>query len=133
MQKPGFVFVEIYTQRLVEYASFFQQVCAFTLVREEGDFSELRSAAAMVLLNAEKELPQGHPFQGRLTGASQGIGVEIGIVVSDLADARAGALCFPGWTVSDIQHQEWGLTDFRVTTPDGYYLRLTDRPADELE
>lgn len=131
MPTPGFIFIELYTQRLVEYAAFFKQVCAFTLIREEGGFSELRSATAMVLLNADKELPQGHPFQSRLTGTAQGIGVEIGIVVSDLAAARDAALHFPGWTVSDIRRQEWGLTDFRVTTPDGYYLRLTDPPADE--
>jgi catechol 2,3-dioxygenase-like lactoylglutathione lyase family enzyme len=131
MRKPGFVFVELYTQRLDEYASFFQKVCALRLVREEGGFSELRSATAMVLLNADKELPQGHPFQDRLVGSNQGIGVEIGIVVNDLAAARKTALQFSGWTVSDIRHQEWGLTDFRVITPDGYYLRLTDPPADE--
>jgi len=130
MRKSGFVFVELYTQRLIEYASFFRQVCEFTLIREEGGFSELRSATAMVLLNGDKELPQGHPFQGRLSGAGQGIGVEIGIVVSDLSAAREAALKFPGWTASDIRQQEWGLTDFRVTTPDGYYLRLTDPPAD---
>lgn len=25
----------------------------------------------------------------------------------------------------DLQEREWGLTDFRVTDPDGYYLRFT--------
>ena len=131
MRKPGFVFVELYTQRLEEYASFFQRVCGFTLIREEGDFTELRSPTAMVLLNADKELPQGHPFQGRLAGTTKGVGIEVGVVVGDLATARAAALLFPGWTVSEIKRQEWGLSDFRVTTPDGDYLRLTDPPADE--
>jgi lactoylglutathione lyase len=129
MRQIGFVFVELYTQRLLEYTSFFQQVCFFTLVREEQGFIELRSDTSIVLLNGDNELPEGHPFRCRLTGTPQGVGVEIGIVVGDLARARDIALKFPHWTVSDIQHQEWGLTDFRVTTPDGYYLRLTDPPS----
>nr|WP_240902239.1 VOC family protein [Arthrobacter silviterrae] len=27
----------------------------------------------------------------------------------------------------NLQEREWGLTDFRVTDPDGYYLRFTSR------
>ena len=27
----------------------------------------------------------------------------------------------------DLQEREWGLTDFRMRDPDGYYLRITDR------
>ena len=26
-----------------------------------------------------------------------------------------------------LTEREWGLTDFRVHDPDGYYLRITDR------
>ena len=27
----------------------------------------------------------------------------------------------------DLRHRDWGLVDFRVTDPDGYYLRFTSR------
>lgn len=29
----------------------------------------------------------------------------------------------------DLQMRDWGLTDFRVTDPDGYYLRFTGRAS----
>ena len=29
----------------------------------------------------------------------------------------------------DFQKRDWGLTDFRVTDPDGHYLRFTDRAS----
>jgi lactoylglutathione lyase len=29
----------------------------------------------------------------------------------------------------DLQKRDWGLTDFRVTDPDGYYLRFTGRAS----
>ncbi|MGO1165182.1 MAG: VOC family protein [Janibacter sp.] len=40
------------------------------------------------------------------------IGTEIVVVVDDVRAER---------------DREWGLTDFRVHDPDGYYLRITDR------
>ncbi|MDW8244619.1 MAG: hypothetical protein RMJ88_15535 [Thermogemmata sp.] len=129
MYDQGSIFVELYTQRLEEYACFFQRVCGFTILRRHDDFYELRSSIAVILLNADEKLSAGHPFQGWLSETNKGIGVEIGIVVSDLEAARAAALLFSGWTVTDIRQQDWGLSDFRVTTPDGYYLRLTTPPT----
>ena len=36
-----------------------------------------------------------------------------------------------GWPVlSPLTTRPWGLTDFRLADPDGYYLRLTSRPED---
>ncbi|WP_170133045.1 VOC family protein [Arthrobacter livingstonensis] len=29
----------------------------------------------------------------------------------------------------NLQERDWGLTDFRVTDPDGYYLRFTSRAS----
>jgi len=54
-------------------------------------------------------------------------GVEIVIEVDDLAfeEQRVNA---SGWPVeSPVRERPWGLTDFRVHDPDGYYIRLTSR------
>jgi hypothetical protein len=35
-----------------------------------------------------------------------------------------------GWPLAeDLQDRPWGLTDFRILDPGGYYLRITDRAA----
>ncbi|MBE2225487.1 MAG: hypothetical protein IAF02_28385 [Anaerolineae bacterium] len=35
------------------------------------------------------------------------------------------------WPLSgELQHQPWGLTDFRMLDPDGYYWRITTRRQD---
>ncbi len=55
------------------------------------------------------------------------IGTEIVIDVDDIAachDRTVGAGIEP---TQDLQEQPWGLFDFRVTDPDGYYLRFTSR------
>jgi lactoylglutathione lyase len=39
--------------------------------------------------------------------------------------SRVGAA---GWPVEeDVQARPWGLTDFRILDPAGYYLRITSR------
>ena len=127
MYDTGFVFIELYTRRLAEYYRFFRDVCGFHLIRDEGDFIELRSKTALILLNGGSDLPDDHPFQYR-ANVPGGIGVEIGIALSGIEDRWCEAKKFPDWIVTDIKSQEWGMTDFRVTTPDGYYLRLTTYP-----
>jgi len=35
-----------------------------------------------------------------------------------------------GWPLdADLQTRPWGLTDFRLFDPDGYYVRITSRDA----
>jgi lactoylglutathione lyase len=81
------------------------------------------------LLIDPEELPRGHPFHAKLTGSGQGLGVEIGLVVGDLDKAYAAAVQCKGRSISTgIARRPWGVRDFRVLTPDGYYVRVTEGP-----
>jgi lactoylglutathione lyase len=54
-------------------------------------------------------------------------GVELVLEVDDVR-AERDAVTAAGWPLSaDLQRRPWGLTDFRILDPDGYYLRITDR------
>lgn len=54
-------------------------------------------------------------------------GVEIVLEV-DFLHAERDRLRLAGWPIDeDIQRRPWGLQDFRVFDPDGYYLRFTHR------
>jgi predicted enzyme related to lactoylglutathione lyase len=54
-------------------------------------------------------------------------GTELVIEVDDL-DAEEERVTSTGWPIaSPKQLRPWGLTDFRVHDPDGYYIRLTTR------
>lgn len=125
--RPGFLFLEIYTQDGPTWMRFLTTVAGFRLAGEKPGFVDLASSHAEFLLNTTKELPGG-PFRGKLTGRDQGLGVEIGLVVADVERAREKALAFKGWQVTPLRAQPWGETDFRVLTPEGYYVRLT-QPA----
>jgi hypothetical protein len=53
-------------------------------------------------------------------------GTEIVIEVDDLSAERDRVLA-SGWQLAeDIQLRPWGLRDFRLFDPDGYFLRFTD-------
>jgi catechol 2,3-dioxygenase-like lactoylglutathione lyase family enzyme len=52
---------------------------------------------------------------------------EIVIDVDDVQATRDAIVEQGIEPTEDLRAREWGLTDFRVTDPDGYYLRFTGR------
>jgi hypothetical protein len=55
------------------------------------------------------------------------LGIEIVLEVGDLV-AERDAIIAAGHPLSeDLAEQPWGLSDFRLFDPDGYYLRFTTR------
>jgi len=131
LRRPGFLFLELGTRRIDDYIAFFQSVAQFRLTRREGRYAEMNSELAELLLIDPELLPVGHPFHEKLNGNSQGLGVEIGLVVADLDQTYAAAIKHKdkGWKISTgIMHRPWGVRDFRVLSPDGYYLRFTEPP-----
>lgn len=55
------------------------------------------------------------------------IGTEVVIAVDDIRAERDRIVAAGIELAEDLQDREWGLTDFRVHDPDGYYLRITSR------
>jgi lactoylglutathione lyase len=54
-------------------------------------------------------------------------GVELVLEVDDVF-AERDRVTAAGWPlVEDLQDRPWGLKDFRILDPAGYYLRITDR------
>jgi hypothetical protein len=99
-----------------------------------GRFIQLETDHAELLLLHADEVPQGHPFHGKYKEGSQGTGVEIGLVVADLDKSFEAAKRHKGWTISsNIVRRPWGLRDFRVLSPDGYYLRFTEGEAARIK
>lgn len=61
------------------------------------------------------------PAQWRDVPAGTEIVLEVADLESELNRVRAA-----GWPLHrGLERQEWGLSDFRLLDPDGYYLRVT--------
>lgn len=73
-----------------------------------------------VRIGAARAWEQTDPSPRRPPG-----GVEIVLEVDDL-DAEERSVVEAGWPLEQrITQQPWGLRDFRLLDPDGYYLRVT--------
>ena len=54
-------------------------------------------------------------------------GVELVLGVDDVLAERDGVIAM-GWPLTEeLQDRPWGLKDFRILDPAGYYLRITGR------
>jgi len=130
LRQPGFLFLELYTQDVKGYQAFLEAVAGYKAEKVEGNWATLVTERGEIMLNGVKDpgaMPE--PFRGKLTGQGQGIGVEIGLVVEDLDKSYAEATKYrdKGWKItSGIVSRPWGVRDYRIVTPDGYYLRFTE-------
>ncbi len=73
-------------------------------------------------------LPADHHFSPSRLAGPRGVGLEIVVEVDnvDLAYAKAAPHAEPcGGSVEPLEDQPWGLRDFRLIDPDGYYVRVT--------
>ena len=59
----------------------------------------------------------------------RGLGVEIVLEVDDVDGCQERVADSGHPILEPLQERPWGLRDFRIIDPDGYYLRVTSRPA----
>jgi lactoylglutathione lyase len=115
---------EIFPDDLDVIADFYQRVLGFSLVTDQRDASApylaLRRGTVRVGA-ARREIPDARAARRPPAG------VELVLEVDDIAGERDRVLA-AGWPLEeDLQERPWGLTDFRILDPAGYYLRITDR------
>jgi lactoylglutathione lyase len=120
--------LELFVADLEKSAEFYTKALGFERLKGEPDYAPLRSGSVLISLGPAKGLPKKHHFNPELQNSRRGLGVEIVLEVDDVKSF------FEKVKVSDykqalspLRKQPWGLTDFRITDPDGYYLRITSR------
>jgi hypothetical protein len=80
-----------------------------------------RSGAIGKLPDADGYFPRSRMTQER------GLGVEVVLEVDDVQQAYQAVRAAAYPIHESLQARPWGLTDFRLADPDGYYLRVTSR------
>ena len=120
--------LELFVDDLDVAIAFYSRVLGFQPIRKEADYASLRNGAVILGLGPTAKLPAtgGYFTQVRLQG-QRGVGVEIVLEVDDVHAAYQQVLAAGASIVDPLVAQPWGLTDFRLTDPDGYYLRITSK------
>ena len=115
---------EIFPADLDATVSFYVSVLGFTLVRDERDqpaaYVALARDAVLVGAAARPEIP-GRGQRRPVTG------VELVLEVDDLDEEYARVTAAPWPLTEDLADRPWGLRDFRLLDPSGYYWRITGR------
>lgn len=120
--------LELFVADIDASIRFYTEVLGYRVVRHEEDYASLRRGAAVLGLGPVAKLPQdgdGPGFtQARLAG-DRGAGVEIVLEVPELDAVYEQARAAGAEIAEPPTRRPWGLRDFRLADPDGYYVRVT--------
>jgi lactoylglutathione lyase len=120
--------IELFVRDVEASIRFYERALGFQVERRESDYASLRRGDAVLGLAPVAKLPptgESPGFTRERVSATRGAGVEIVLEVDDL-DAAIRRVDGAGYPVAErLQWRDWGLRDFRLLDPDGYYVRVT--------
>ncbi|MBX5206818.1 VOC family protein [Rhizobium sp. NZLR11] len=120
--------LELFVEAPETSVDFYRRVLGFDVQGSASTgYTLLTNGEAVIAINSRSALSNDHPLRLE-TGEKAGLGIEIVLSVADIEEAYRTAK-ESGWPVSDPAQQPWGLLDFRLSDPDGYYVRVTSRHA----
>ncbi len=121
--------LELFVEDMETSIGFYTRVLGFEVARNEpGDYASLQNGNVVLGIGPISKLPEeGGYFTREIASSRRGLGVEIVLEVEDVNEWHRRVVA-SGHPVSEPpQKRPWGLRDFRIVDPDGYYLRLTSR------
>lgn len=119
--------LELFVNDVSASVDFYTRVLRFEALKGWGQYVPVRLGAVTLGLGPASGLSPEHYFRPEVTGQRWGLGVEIVLEVPDVEDVyrHVQAQGYPIQT--PLKERPWGLTDFRIADPDGYFLRITSR------
>ncbi len=117
--------VELFVNDLEASIDFYGRILGFTMGEQQSDgYTPMHNGPVTFAINVNSALSDDHPIY-IAESDRPGRGVEFVLRVEDLRKLYAHVQA-QGWPISGkLHHQPWGLDDFRLQDPDGYYLRIT--------
>ena len=118
--------LEIFPVDLDITVDFYTRVLGFLLVRDQRG----APAASVVMARDDVRVAAARPEVGEPSHRRPPTGVELVLEVDDIVGERDRVRA-SGWPLEeDLQARPWGLQDFRLLDPSGYYLRVSSRASE---
>ncbi len=116
--------IELFPRDLEAFVDFYVRVLGFVLVQDRrghaNPYVSVRRDSVRI-----GALPAWVPVDAATRSVPAGAEL---VLESDDVEAERDAVVSAGWSLdADLKVQAWGLTDFRILDPDGYYIRITGR------
>lgn len=121
--------LELFVEDMKASIDFYTKVLGFEVLREHpGDYASLGCGDVTLGIGPISKLPEEDGYFTReVASLRRGLGVEIVLEIDDV-DEWYRLVSGSGHPVFEpLQERPWGLRDFRIVDPDGYYLRLTSK------
>ena len=130
----GAVICELYVSDIESTVQMLAEVMPIEALRGEANFCLLRAGDSRLLLNSmtPEHFSESNPIRSLSPGAKRGAGIEIVLEVSNVEESfERASLDDSGWLIVEgLRKQSWGLIDFRMTHPDGFYFRISQPDLD---
>lgn len=121
--------LELFVEDVAASVAFYRDVLGFEVQHGWGEYVPVRRGAVTLGLGPAAGLSPGHHFRPEVATQRRGLGVEIVLEVADV-EAEHARVVERGYPIATaLRERPWGLTDFRLADPDGYFLRVTSRGA----
>lgn len=118
---------ELFTSDSKKSVEFYTSVLSFKELESYKDYYPVQNGDVTIGICSITDLYDGHYFRPDIVENRKGLGVEIVLEVDDI-EGIYNKVKTSGYPLAEeLKKQEWGLTDFRIIDPDGYYLRITSR------
>ncbi len=124
--------LELFVRDVDASIDFYRRALGFEVLRRDAGYASLRRGAVTLGVGPIAKLSDEHGyFTSRRLAQERGLGIEIVLEVDDVQADYRGVRASGHPITEELQERPWGLIDFRIVDPDGYYLRITARDPTE--
>lgn len=118
---------ELMVKDIEQSVDFYVRVLGFTRNPSPNGWISVSNGTVNFGFGFISNLPSEHPLAKKSPDERTGVGVELVLEVDDVESyfERVKQANYP--ISRELGKRDWGLTDFRIVDPDGYYLRITSK------
>jgi len=118
---------ELFVKDTHATADFYTRILGFQCDTDTGPYIQAHCGSVRIGICDQATLPSDHHFSPEALKGQKGVGTEIVLEVDNL-EAYYERVTKSGYAIrEDLAKRPWGLRDFRLVDPDGYYLRITEK------
>lgn len=118
---------ELFTNNPGASVEFYTSVLHFKELKTYLDYYSLQRDNVIIGISTIDGLQKEHYFRPEIIKDRKGLGVEVVLEVDNIEEEYENVKKSGYLIAEELTKQEWGLIDFRIVDPDGYYLRITSR------
>ncbi len=119
--------LELFVDNIEDSVSFYTNILGFEKLEGGDNYAPVKNGNVVIGIGSSKGLPKLHFFNPELKRQRVGLGAEIVLEVEDVENYFENVRASGYPILSPLTRRPWGLTDFRIADPDGYYLRITSK------